>query len=368
MSSIFMSNHKTQMKPVQFNMQKSKEFYEDLKKQVKAYFADQQKSDKGNWVLYTKTIILLTTWIALYLCILFVAKSTLAVVWFYVAFGLVGALIGFNVMHDWGHGSYSKNKKLNTVMWYAMNLLWSDINFWKISHNVLHHTFTNIEWYDDDIENRPIFRFHPDQKIRRFHKYQHIYGPIAYGLWLWNWIFYSDFRKFFKWNWGQHQIARLTLRDKILFWITKIGLIAIYYIIPATQVGWWAALLGLVLMYYFMSLFVTTIFQLAHVLENTSMVSHKDYKVEEHRAVHQLETTANFSMRSKFWTWLLGGLNFQVEHHLFPQISHVHYPQLAKIVQRVCHQYDIPYHAYATIGDAFVSHLKYIKKMGRYNN
>lgn len=353
------------MQPIQFDMKKSKEFYQDLQKSVKSYFADKQKSDKGNWNLFSKTIILFSAWIALYLCILFVAKSTWAVIGLYIAFGMVGALIGFNVMHDWWHGSYSKNKKLNTMMGYAMNLLWSDINFWKISHNVLHHTFTNIEWYDDDIENRPIFRFHPDQPKKWFHKYQHIYWPIMYGLGLGNWIFYSDFRKFFKGNRWQNKLVKMKMKDKIIFWATKVWLLLFYYVIPATQVWWIAALVGLVLMYYFMSLFVTTIFQLAHILEDTSMVSHKDFKVEEHWAVHQIETTANFSMKNPVWTWLLWGLNFQIEHHLFPQISHVHYPQIAKIVQQLCHQYWIPYYSYATIWWAMWSHIRYIKNMGR---
>ena len=356
---------KIKMKPIKFDMQQSKEFYDELKQKVKSYFADKQKSEKGNRTLFSKTIILLATWITLYLTIVFVTTSTRAVILAYIAFGLTGALIGFNVMHDGWHGSYSKHKWLNTAMAYSMNLLWSDINFWKISHNVLHHTFTNIEWYDDDIENRPIFRFHPDQPKKRFHKYQHIYGPIMYGLGLGNWIFYSDFRKFFQWNRWQHKLIKLKMRDKIIFWITKVWMILFYYVIPATQVGWWLALVWLVLMYYFMSLFITVVFQLAHVLENTSMVSHENFKVESHWAVHQLETTSNFAMKNPVWTWLLWGLNFQVEHHLFPHISHVHYAKISKIVQQVCLQYWIPYHSYATVTRAFVSHIKFIKHMGR---
>ena len=353
------------MKPIQFDTKKSKDFYDELKQKVKTYFAENEKSEKGNRNLFSKTIILFATWIAIYLCILLVASSTWVVIGLYILFWLVWALIGFNVMHDGWHGSYSKYKWLNTVMSYAMNLLWSDINFWKISHNVLHHTFTNIEWYDDDIENRPIFRFHPDQPKKRFHKYQHIYWPIAYWLGLGNWIFYSDFRKFFQWNRWQHKLIKLKMKDKIVFWITKVWLILFYYVLPASQVGWGVALIWVVLMYYFMSLFIITIFQLAHILEDTSMVSHDEHTVKESRAIHQIETTANFSMRNKTWTRLLWGLNFQIEHHLFPHVSHVHYPQIAKIVQELCNQYGIQYNAYNTIWAAIWSHVRYIKHMWR---
>lgn len=353
------------MKPIQFNMQKSKDFYDDLKKQVKAYFDEHQKSDKGNWVLYSKTIILLSVWIALYLCILFVAKSTLAVVWFYVAFGLVGALIGFNVMHDGAHGSYSQKKWLNTTMWYTMNILGSEVFLWQVQHNILHHTYTNIEWWDDDIDSRPVFRFHPEQKHKWFHRYQHIYFLFFYGLSTIAKMFFQDFKRYFTTKVGQFAYKPLSLTKHIIFWCTKVCMFALYILVPMYFIWVWNALLWVFIMYFFMWIFLAVIFQLAHVLDHTTMVSHTDNKVDENWAVHELATTANFSMRSKFWTWLLGGLNFQVEHHLFPQISHVHYPQLAKIVQRVCHQYGIPYHSYATIGSAFVSHVRYIKKMGR---
>ena len=353
------------MKPVQFNMQKSKEFYETLKHKVKEYFDTQKKSDKGNRYLYSKAIILFTSWIGAYCLIVFVAQSVRAVIGSYIIFGVIGALIGFNIMHDGGHGWFSKKKRLNNLAWFSMNILWSNICFGKIQNNMLHHTYTNIDQYDDDIDSRPIFRFHPEQERKRFHKYQYLYFLPLYWLGTWSLMFYGDFRRYFQRTIGSFSLKKLPLFEHVLFRTTKLFMISLYFIIPAFAVGWWKALIGMVCMYFFMSMFLNTIFQLAHVLEKTSMVSHKDYKVEEHRAVHQLETTANFAMRNPVWTWLLGGLNFQVEHHLFPQISHVHYPKIARIVQQVCHQYWIPYHSYATVTSAFVSHVKYIKNMGR---
>lgn len=349
------------MKPIQFDVQKSKEFYAELKVRVKEYFEKNNISDKGNRYLYSKTIILLLAWIGAYALIVSSAGSLLATIGSYVLFGLIGGLIGFNIMHDGGHGGYSDKKWLNTIMWYAMNLLWSDINFWKISHNLLHHTFTNIEGYDDDIENWPIFRFHPEQERKWFHRYQYIYWPFFYWFGLWNRIFYSDFRKYFKGNRGNHKLAKLSTKNKIAFWLTKIGLVTVYYIVPAIFVGRRQALIGFLLMYYVMSFFVMIVFQLAHVLEDTQMVAHKDHKIEENWAIHQLNTTANFAMWNRIWTRLLWGLNYQVEHHLFSHISHIHYSKISPIIQEVCKKYNITYHSYPTIQSAIISHIRYIK-------
>ena len=116
-------------------------------------------------------------------------------------------------------------------------------------------------------------------------------------------------------------------------------------------------------MYYVMSFFIITVFQLAHVLEDTDMVVHEDHKVEENWAIHQLNTTANFAMGNRVWTWLLGGLNYQVEHHLFAHISHIHYAKISPIIQEVCKKYGITYHSYPTVQSAIFSHIRYIKHL-----
>lgn len=354
------------MKPIQFNMQQSKEFYAKLKSEVNNYFTTHNKSDKGDRRLYTKTIVLLTSWVGLYIGILLLWDMSIRIsVLGYILFGLVGALIGFNVMHDGGHGGYSNNKTLNKIMWYTMNLLGSDIFLRQVQHNVLHHTYTNIEGYDDDIDTRPVFRFHPEQKLEWYHRFQHIYALFLYGLSTIVKMFYLDFKRYFTSSVGQFKYKKMSLLQHIIFWLTKWLMFTVYIIIPAYFIGWGYMLLGLVLMYFVMGIFLAVVFQLAHVLEDTAMPMHVDYKIEEHRAVHEIVTTANFATKNKFLTRLLGGLNYQIEHHLFPRVSHIHYPQIAKIVKSVCKEYHIPYQEYKTMTQAFFSHMRYIKKMGR---
>lgn len=355
------------MKPIQFNFNTSKEFYNELKTKVKDHFETNNISDKGNRHLYSKTIILFVAWIAAYSLILFVAQSLRAVIGSYILFWLIGGLIGFNVMHDGGHGGYSKKKWLNQLMGYSMNLLGSHLSFWQMQHNVLHHTYTNIDQYDDDIDSRPIFRFHPDQQRKPIHRFQHLYFLPLYGLGIIAMMFYGDYKRYFTRKVGSMKLKKLSLWQHSLFRGTKVAMIAIYFLIPALFVGRWQALLGMFIMFFAMGVVLNTVFQLAHVLEKTQMKSHIDFRIPEHRIVHELQTTANFAMGNKVRTWLLWGLNYQVEHHLFSHISHVHYPKIAPIVQEVCAKYGITYNSYKTITQAFISHIRQIKYLGQHN-
>ena len=300
------------MKPIQFNNKNAALFHETLKKKVKEHFAEKWISEKWNRRLYRKTIILFSVWIGCYVGIMLSNISMLLTISLYIIIGITGAFIGFNVMHDGGHGSYSHKKWLNTIMGYSMNLLGSDLFLRKIQHNVLHHTYTNIEWYDNDIDSRPVFRFHPWQERKRFHKYQHLYFLPLYGVSTFMLMFYSDFKRYFTRRIGVMNFRKMSLREHITFWSTKVFLIGFYYLIPALTIGRGAALIWLICMYFCMGVFLTIIFQLAHVVERTDMVEHDDHKVDEHRAIHEVETTANFSPKSKLRTRFLGGLNYQI--------------------------------------------------------
>lgn len=250
-------------------------------------------------------------------------------------------------------------------MSYSMNLLGTDAFLWKIQHNVLHHTYTNIEGHDNDIDSRPAFRFHPGQQRKWFHKYQHFYFLPLYGISSLNRMFIADFQRYFTRTIGVFQFRKMSFKEHIIFWATKIFLIGFYYVIPALALWPWAALLGLVCMYFCMGIFLTVVFQMAHVVERTGKVEHEDHKVDEHWAIHEVETSANFAPHNKVRTWFLGGLNYQIEHHLFPHVSHVHYPRIALIVQQICAEYNISYYSYATFRSAFVSHVSYLRHMGR---
>jgi linoleoyl-CoA desaturase len=140
---------------------------------------------------------------------------------------------------------------------------------------------------------------------------------------------------------------------------------SLFICIPVFIFGFWKALLGYILVSFVCGLALGIVFQLAHVVEGTQFpVVGDSNKVGNDWTIHQLSTTANFATGSKVLSWLLGGLNFQVEHHLFPRISHVHYPALSKRVKEVCSEFGVKYIEYKTIFQAIRSHISYLKTVG----
>jgi linoleoyl-CoA desaturase len=340
-------------------------FYASVTERVQKYFHESNKATKGTGKLYLKTIVLLLARLFVYISMLFFVKYQWLVILWYIVLWIIVTLIGFNVMHDWAHGSYSSNPSINKLTGWIIAFLWSNVKIWKTKHNVLHHTYTNISEYDQDIEASPYLRLHSEQKKLRYHKFQHIYRPFLYMASSFQWIFFSDFVNYFKGQYGGIAL-KFTLKDHFIFWIAKISIILIYVIIPWFVVWWMLAFFWLIAMYAFFSLFMTTVFQLAHMVEKTQTPAlSQDNSISNERAVHEVVTTSNFAMKNKFITWLLWWLNFQIEHHLFPHVSHIHYPQISPIVQEVCKEFNIQYNSYNTFSGALLWHIHHLWKMGR---
>lgn len=343
------------------------EFAKELKRKVDEYFKSNNKKTTGDWRIFHKTVVLVVTLLALYLMLLFGSFPTWANIVMCGLVGLVFALIGFNVMHDGGHGSYSDKKWLNEIMGYSLNIMGASAYFWKFKHNIVHHTYTNIEGHDDDIDIKPFIRTNNEQKRYGFHRFQHIYAMALYSLTYVFWWAYNDFVKYFTGKILDKKIPKMSTKEHLGFWLTKVAHIAIFIVIPILVVGLKEALIGYLIVAGVTGIVISVVFQLAHVVEDVDFPTpdEETLKIEENWFVHQLQTTANFSTRSKVLSWMTGGLNFQVEHHLFPRISHIHYPAISRIVKQVCAQYNIPYNEYPTLGKAVASHLSYLKVVGQ---
>ncbi|GAL87482.1 linoleoyl-CoA desaturase [Sporocytophaga myxococcoides] len=338
----------------------------ELRKQTKSYFDETGKEATGNSGLYLKALTFISIFFICYFTILFGAISLGVALCLYAIMGFAAAALGFNLMHDGAHGSFSKKKWLNNLAAYSINLLGGDAILWKNKHNMIHHTYTNIEGYDQDIAQMPVFRLNTMQKKSYMHKYQHLYSFFIYGLSSLLWVFLLDYIKYFSGKIGNLKMTRFKTSDHIVFWFTKVGYIAAYLIIPAIFNGWFVTLTGFLVFHFVLGLVLSVVFQLAHVVENTEFSEPPaEGKVEDEWAVHQLKTTSNFATNNPLVTWYTGGLNFQVEHHLFPNISHVHYPELNKIVKRVCMELNVQYNEYPTFSAALGSHLSHLKETGR---
>jgi linoleoyl-CoA desaturase len=340
-------------------------FHQELKKRVQGYFTEHNIEMTGNFALYFKAGLLWALYIAGYVHLIFFTPPTaIAILECFVMGGLTAA-IGFNVMHDGGHGSFSKNKFWNNIAAYSVNGLGASMIMWMNKHNIIHHTYTNIDGVDDDIEIRPLLRMCATQEKRWIHRYQHIYIWVLYSLLLIFWVFLFDYRKYFRNKVGNIPIKKFSPMQHVTFWAAKAFYYVIMIVIPILWVGWQHWLVGFLATTMFAGVVLSVVFQLAHTVEETAFpVPTANNDIENEWAIHQVQTTANFATKNKLICWLVGGLNFQIEHHLFPKISHVHYPAISKIIKSTCEEFNIKYVEFRHTRDAIVSHMSHLKKMG----
>ena len=341
-------------------------FHQELKKRVNNYFAEQRLKSTGNFSLYFKAILLWTLYIALYVHVVFFTPLLWIAFLECIVMGGLTAAIGFNVMHDGGHGSFSANKFWNKIAAFSVNALGASAIMWHNKHNIIHHTYTNIDGVDNDIEIRPMLRMCSTQKKYKIHRYQHIYVWFLYTQLLNIWVFATDYIKYFKKRVGSVAIKKMSTFDHFAFWTAKIGYYMMMIALPIYMVGFWPWLIGYLSLGMFAGLVLSVVFQLAHTVEETAfpVPDGDNNRIENEWAIHQIETTANFATKNKLLSWLVGGLNFQIEHHLFPKVSHIHYPAISKIIKRTCHEFNVKYIEYERMRDAVVSHTLYLKRMG----
>jgi len=354
---------------LKYNKQDQPEFIKELQKKVKDYFTTNNISRHANLNMKLKTafmLLLYFTPLALLLTGVVTTFWPMMLMWFIMSLGMSG--IGLSIMHDANHRSYSKNPTVNNILGFLVNFLGANDLNWKIQHNYLHHGFTNIEGIDDDIKT-PVMRFSPNQKRKKIFRFQLYYAPLLYGLMTLNWLVIKDFMSLIKYN-KKNLLQRngLTMNKAFTLLIfNKLWYLGLTLVLPLILIDlpWWQILLGFLMMQYICGLILTLIFQPAHVIEETDFfVADESGSMENHFAIHQMKTTANFANKSVLFSWFIGGLNYQIEHHLFPNICHVHYRKISKIVKETADEFNIPYNQHKTFFGALKSHFKLIHQLG----
>lgn len=350
------------MKTITFSKDTSG-FAQQLENEVEAYFIQNKKSKTGNGMLYTKTILLAIALIAVYIVALRYEQF-----WLFALLGVCIGAVGFDIMHDAAHGSFSNNKTLNAILTFiGADVMGGSSLFWKWKHNDLHHTYTNVEGVDSDIGKDPMFRLTPNHEWRKFHQYQHLYCWFLYMLITLNWFYRDDFIVYKSKKIGNNRFS-ITTREQMWFWIGKGIHISLFVILPFLVMGVnWNTVLCLLTMHASASILIAIIFQLAHVVEGVSFYPESGEGMDSWY-IHEINTTADFATDSAFVNYFAGGLNFQVEHHLFPGISHIHYPAIHKIVVKICRQYEVVHHEFPSFWSAIVSHYRHLKQMGKNKN
>lgn len=357
-------------KTIRFNNQ-NRLFFATLRKRVDEYFITNKIAKHGNYKMVFKSICMFTFYFAPYFLLVFnVFSANWIHVLLSVALGFGMAGIGLSVMHDSNHGTYSRNPKVNKIMSYSLVFLGGYPLNWQLQHNNLHHTYTNIDGADEDIAPPGFLRFSPHAEHKKIHKLQFIYAWFFYGLMTIMWTVTKDFKQLNRYT-RMGLLAQVKRNYKkelteLILW--KIAYYAYVIAIPMIfmNVPWWHILIGFFIMHFTAGLILALIFQPAHVVEETNFpLPDATGNMENDWAIHQLHTTANFAPKSFLFSWYVGGLNFQVEHHLFPNISHVHYKKISKIVKDTAHEFNLPYYSQPTFYSALASHTKMLWQLGK---
>ncbi|HEV7349822.1 acyl-CoA desaturase [Telluribacter sp.] len=354
---------------VKFVNKDKNQFFHTLRKRVDQHFIEKNISRHANGTMVLKSVVMLAAYILPFVFILLFQPPFALSLLLWVVMGLGVAGIGMSVMHDANHGAYSSNPRINDLMGCTLNLAGGGVLNWKLQHNILHHTYTNVVPMDEDIQDRVVVRLSPHTVTRFIHKFQWIYAFFFYGILTLYWVLLKDFVQFVSFirsgvntqtkTENQLLLVKMIVM-KVVYFLVLFGVPVIYFNIPFSYI-----LPGFLLMHFTAGMVLTVVFQLAHTVEGTAHpVANEHGVIENDWAIHQLQTTVNFARHNKWLSWYVGGLNFQIEHHLFPRICHVHYPDIAPIVKQTAEEYGLVYMENESFTAAFRSHVATLQRFG----
>ncbi|SNR72177.1 linoleoyl-CoA desaturase [Lutibacter agarilyticus] len=358
------------MKTIKFvsNDLHQKKFTTALRKNVNDYFKENKISKKGNLAMYMQSIIMLAFYLIPFVIILTMSINNWVALLMVVLMGVGLAGIGMSVMHDAVHGSYSNKQWVNTFYGASMYLLGSNVLNWEIQHNLLHHSYTNVDGYDQDIASKGPIRLCEHAPLHKIHKYQYIHAFFFYGL-----MTIVKLTKDFTQLLYFYKVKLVKSSLNIMYEFLKMVFVKIMYLvifiglpIILTPFSWWQVIFGFFIMHWLAGCILSTVFQMAHVVEGTKQpLPNKDGIIHTTWMVHQLNTTSDFARDNLFLNWYVGGLNFQIEHHLFPNICHVHYRKIAPIIEKTAINFGYNYNLKPSFLAALKSHIKRLKELGQ---
>jgi linoleoyl-CoA desaturase len=366
MSSSVKVTGKPPVRNLRFKNTKQGNFQKTLNERVNAYLRENKLPGRDVPAMFVKSVVILAWWLGTYLLLLLGHFPPLVNILLCLVWAMAIAGVGFNIMHDANHGGYSNKPLVNKLVGLSAELLGMSGFRWRTKHNVWHHTYTNIAGFDDDVETFGLMRLTPRVPWKPWYKAQAWYYPLVYSLIGFD-FFLRDFMMVLVGKSdANHVYPKMTLEDQVIFWGGKLFFITIMFVLPMQVYPWWQVLIGFFIVMLAVGLVMAVVFQLAHICGEVAFPEPvgSPQHIEAEWAVHQVETTTDFAPHNALLSYYIGGLNFQVEHHLLPHICHINYPRLAPIVRATCEEFGIPYHCYPTWREAFAAHLHELSLLG----
>jgi len=359
-------NHISDVTQSRLTFRRDTAFHKELRRRVDDYFHSSDRNPRDCPAMYLKTAIILAVFSGLYSLLVFVAVSWWQALPLAVLLGLSIAAIGFNIEHDGSHHSYSNHVWINRLAAMTMDLIGASSYVWHWKHVVVHHTYVNITGHDADIDIAFFGRLTPHQKRFRLHRWQHFYLWPLYGLNVIKWHLYDDFRDVILGRIGATRMPRPKRSELLGFVGGKALFLTLAFGLPLLNHPLWMVLLFYALTVSLAGVVVSVVFQLAHCVEEAEfpLPQEDSGSMENAWAIHQVETTVDFARRSRVESWLLGGLNFQIEHHLFPRVCHVNYPAISKLVEQTCRDFGVRYGEHTSFRAGLSSHFRWLRRMG----
>jgi linoleoyl-CoA desaturase len=343
-----------------------RDFRKTLNERVNAYLHDNNIPARDVPAMYLKTAVVMAWWLGTYLLLLLghfpaPVNVILCVVW-----AMAIAAVGFNVMHDASHSAYSDHPRVNWLFSLSGEMLGMSGFRWRTKHNVWHHTYTNIAGYDDDVETYGVMRLTPRAPWKPLFRGQGFYFPLVYSFIGFDFIIRDFMMVFVGKSDANHVYPKMSLGDHVTFWAGKLFFILIMFVLPLQVFPFWQMLIGFLIVMLTVGLIMAVIFQLAHIsgdVEFPEPVGAPPH-IENEWAIHQVETTADFAPHNRLLNFYVGGLTFQIEHHLLPHVCHLNYPRLAPIVRATCEEFGIRYTCYPTWREALAGHIRELRLLG----
>lgn len=341
-------------------------FQSELRRRVDEFFQAPGRRKRDCWQMYLKSLIILAVFGVSWWLLVFVAQTLAQGLLLAMTLGFATTLIGFDIQHDGGHGAYSEHRWINRIAAGTLGLIGGSSYTWRWKHSVIHHMYVNITGYDNDIDIRPLGRFSPHQKRMWFHRWQHLYLWAFYGFDAMKLQFVDDFRFIIIGRMGPHRIGRPLRWELVNFVVGKVAFFSLAFVVPMLFHSVWVVLFYYLVTAWLLGMTMVLVFITPHLVPDAGFpLPATPERFDWPWAVHQANVTVDFARSNRVLTWLLGGLNYHKEHHLFPLICHVNYPAISRIVERTCLEFGVPYKEHRTFLAGVASHYRWLRRLGR---